>query len=480
MNHSTREPIPPAEVSEHYAHYLACCPAGDLPEILEEQRLRVLEELGGWDDEAGRLAYAPGKWSGAALLGHLADTEQVFFERALRAARGDSSPQPGFSEDAFAAAFEPLLSAQLERWHLQRRLIELEVARLEPAAWLRLSRVLDRHASVRALLRILVGHCEHHLTVWRERYRPLLPAGRRPPVAQLEQGLSLRQVDLADLDELLALSVANQERLGRWLGWAEPGIDPAGTRRFLVAAREAWLLRGLPNLALRLEDRLVGLIGLNPLEARSAHIGYWIAAGAEGRGHVRAAVRWLTAHAFDTLNLDRVEIRCALENRRSRAVPESLGFRLEGVLRGAQRLERGVQDLALYALAAADWPVLRAAWAAGGPERSPGGACRVLRAAEAEPVLEQAGLRGWRLGQDGERRFVSVRLEPGAVLAPHPVPDRALFWVAAGAGRLEVDGQSLELVAGDLALVEGGAARGWTGTGSVPLELRVVRGWPAA
>ncbi len=142
MTHPACEPIPPAEASEHYKHYLDCCPVGDLSALLEEQRLRVLEELGGWDDEAGRLAYAPGKWSGAALL------------------------------------------------------------------------------------RILVGHCEHHLAVWRERYRPLLPAGRRPLEAQMEQGLSLHQVALSDLTELLVFLAANQTRLGRWLGWAELGIDP--------------------------------------------------------------------------------------------------------------------------------------------------------------------------------------------------------------------------------------------------------------
>jgi quercetin dioxygenase-like cupin family protein len=72
---------------------------------------------------------------------------------------------------------------------------------------------------------------------------------------------------------------------------------------------------------------------------------------------------------------------------------------------------------------------------------------------------------------------VRVRLEPRAVLAPHPVPDRALFWVAAGGGVLSVDGAAHDLQAGDLALVEAGAERGWE-AGGRGLELQVVRGWP--
>jgi len=69
-------------------------------------------------------------------------------------------------------------------------------------------------------------------------------------------------------------------------------------------------------------------------------------------------------------------------------------------------------------------------------------------------------------------------LEPGAGLPPHPVPDRALFWVACGEGELDVDGVCRKLEAGDAALVEGGARRGWRNPGAEPLELHVVRGWP--
>ena len=46
-----------------------------------------------------------------------------------------------------------------------------------------------------------------------------------------------------------------------------------------------------------------------------------------------AAVRLLADHALTVWQLNRVEIHVVTENRRSRAIPERLGFREEGMLR---------------------------------------------------------------------------------------------------------------------------------------------------
>ena len=60
-------------------------------------------------------------------------------------------------------------------------------------------------------------------------------------------------------------------------------------------------------------------------------------------------------HAFGPWDLARVEIRAGVANRRSRAIPERLGFREEGVLRAAERIGTRVIDHAVYVMTAREW-----------------------------------------------------------------------------------------------------------------------------
>jgi ribosomal-protein-serine acetyltransferase len=54
-----------------------------------------------------------------------------------------------------------------------------------------------------------------------------------------------------------------------------------------------------------------------------------------------------------------VEIHCATGNRKSCAIPERLGFRLEGLLREAHFVNGRYDDLNVYAMLASEWQLLR-------------------------------------------------------------------------------------------------------------------------
>jgi ribosomal-protein-serine acetyltransferase len=99
------------------------------------------------------------------------------------------------------------------------------------------------------------------------------------------------------------------------------------------------------------------LPGFNAIDwqNRRTEIGYWLAPPFQGRGVMTKTCRFLVAYAFAELNLNRVEILCAVENLRSRAVPERLGFREEGVLRQAEWVRDHFNDLVVYAMLAEEW-----------------------------------------------------------------------------------------------------------------------------
>jgi ribosomal-protein-serine acetyltransferase len=88
---------------------------------------------------------------------------------------------------------------------------------------------------------------------------------------------------------------------------------------------------------------------------RSTEIGYWLGASFQSKGLVTKSCRALIDYAFNELNLNRIEIRCGVENKKSRKIPEKLGFREEGIIRQAEWLHNHFIDLVIYGMLADEW-----------------------------------------------------------------------------------------------------------------------------
>lgn len=100
-----------------------------------------------------------------------------------------------------------------------------------------------------------------------------------------------------------------------------------------------------------------GRIGLHhiSLENKSAAIGYWLTKQAQGHGVVTLSCKALIGHGFNALGLHRIEIKAAVENVRSQAIPQKLNFKQEGILREAEWVNGAFIDLVLYSLLREDW-----------------------------------------------------------------------------------------------------------------------------
>jgi RimJ/RimL family protein N-acetyltransferase len=105
--------------------------------------------------------------------------------------------------------------------------------------------------------------------------------------------------------------------------------------------------------AIAVEDQAVGGIGLelhDDVERCAAEIGYWLGRTFWGRGLATAAVRGLTAHAFEAHGLTRVYALPFADNAASARVLEKAGYRLEGRLRRSAVKDGRVRDQLLYAI----------------------------------------------------------------------------------------------------------------------------------
>ncbi|HEX9081970.1 MAG TPA: DinB family protein [Holophagaceae bacterium] len=173
---SLRRPTP-GEFAPSYAPYVSAVPEGDVLAFLQVQQDEVLALFGGFSEVQGAFRYAPGKWTLKDLLQHLIDSERVFTYRALRIGRGDTTPLPGYEENAYAAAAHAdrrTMGDLLAEWQAIRAASLGFFRSLPEAAWSNVGTANGVPVTARCFPYFCAGHTAHHLGILRERYLPAL------------------------------------------------------------------------------------------------------------------------------------------------------------------------------------------------------------------------------------------------------------------------------------------------------------------
>jgi ribosomal-protein-serine acetyltransferase len=173
----------------------------------------------------------------------------------------------------------------------------------------------------------------------------------------LDDVTEIRPFEPNDAPAMYRRIQSSREHLDRWLRWSntiQSEADAAATIALFVARRAAGT--GFHS-GIWVDGQLSGGVVCRDLDAQHHHaeIGYWLGADFIGRGlAIRAATRAID-YLFRRRGLHRVEMQCAVENVRSRAIPERLGFRLEGIRRESHRITTQFVDQAVYGMLAREW-----------------------------------------------------------------------------------------------------------------------------
>src|SRR5215475_8627392 len=161
------------EYAPYFEKYISLAREEEIVATLDKQIEGTLSLIRGLSAAQGDLRYAPGKWSVKEVIGHLIDTERIFAYRALRFARNDATPLPGFDENSFVdnAGFGSRTLADLaeEFEHTRKSNIYLFKS-LDGDSSLRRGVANDNEISVRALAYNIAGHELHHVGILRSRY----------------------------------------------------------------------------------------------------------------------------------------------------------------------------------------------------------------------------------------------------------------------------------------------------------------------
>lgn len=99
---------------------------------------------------------------------------------------------------------------------------------------------------------------------------------------------------------------------------------------------------------------LIGFINTDNINHR-IEIGYWLLPEYQGKGIMTQCVKHLVKWVIQERNMNRIQIRCAVGNAPSNAIPQRLGFHFEGVERQGELLINGkYTDLNVYSLCVSD------------------------------------------------------------------------------------------------------------------------------
>ncbi|HET8984754.1 MAG TPA: GNAT family protein [Trueperaceae bacterium] len=211
---------------------------------------------------------------------------------------------------------------------------------------------------------------------------PVPTANRRAPARfalclDREQELYLALFEREDASELARLVAANEAHLRPWMPWVD-GERPASQLAFIES-------RALPGFAsadgfecaIVRDGAIIGAAGVHDVHERTRRgsIGYWIDAGAQGSGYVTKAVaaivdRCFSIGVFGGEPFERLDIHAEVDNLKSRAVPERLGFTFEGVLRRHRHNGARYADFAVYSLLRGEYMLARASSAVDVPGES--------------------------------------------------------------------------------------------------------------
>ena len=162
-----------ADFQAYLKTYFSLIKSDHWQQELESALNETNELLLGLTEAQGEASYQEGKWSVKDLVQHLIDAERIFVYRALRFAREDNTPLPGWDEVPYAKA------ANAQSRTLQDLLQEFGLLRSSTLLFFSglSSQTLNQQAlangnliSVEEIGKLLLGHHYHHNNILKERY----------------------------------------------------------------------------------------------------------------------------------------------------------------------------------------------------------------------------------------------------------------------------------------------------------------------
>ncbi|GER66564.1 ribosomal-protein-serine acetyltransferase [Weizmannia acidilactici] len=174
---------------------------------------------------------------------------------------------------------------------------------------------------------------------------------------QIDGEVSLKLPELRDAETVFKLTDQSRQYLRKWLPWLDGTTSVEDTKNFIRAPLKDYAENKGMTAFVLFNGEICGTVSYNSIDwtNRAVHIGYWFGEPYQGHGIMTKVVKAMTDYAFKQLNMNRVEIRAATNNSKSRAILERLGFKEEGIIRQSEWLYDHFVDHVVYGMLASEW-----------------------------------------------------------------------------------------------------------------------------
>ena len=159
------------------------------------------------------------------------------------------------------------------------------------------------------------------------------------------------------MQKIFALTDVSRSYLREWSPWVDATRTVEDSKAFIQSTLQQFTSNSGFQAGIFDKGKFAGVVGFHDINwaNKSTSIGYWLREGFQGKGIMTSASRATVDIAFREYGLNRIEIRAALDNRKSRAIPERLGFTQEGTCRQAEWIYDHYVDHVVYGLLKEDW-----------------------------------------------------------------------------------------------------------------------------
>jgi Acetyltransferases, including N-acetylases of ribosomal proteins len=169
--------------------------------------------------------------------------------------------------------------------------------------------------------------------------------------------ISLEPVKYSHAFIVFEAIMQNKTFLSEWLPFVNSTENQEDTENFIRSVLNS---KKEKIFVIWFDNHFAGLIGLKDIDSinQKLEIGYWLIEKMTHKGIMRQSVKSLINYSFMNLNMNRIQIKCAVGNHKSSAIPKNLGFIFEGIERNGEKHGTRFLDLEMYSLIKKEWQFL--------------------------------------------------------------------------------------------------------------------------